>query len=117
MTVDGILKENVVRLKRFGGRDQYSGKGIEYHTEKVVIDGYPIRTQWLTKEVAQNPLFKIAAECGSIAKMFFVRNVSCVDFETVSENERYYVSVNGKNIGDYEKKDLFLTKEDLLKSL
>ena len=69
MTVDGILKENVVRLKRFGGRDQYSGKGIEYHTEKVVIDGYPIRTQWLTKEVAQNPLFKIAAECGSIAKM------------------------------------------------
>lgn len=55
--------------------------------------------------------------CGTIEKMFYVKNVSCVDFETVSENERYYVSVDGKNIGDYEKKDLFETKEDLLKSL
>ena len=49
--------------------------------------------------------------------MFYVRNTSCVDFETISENERYYVSVNGKNIGDYEKKNLFGTKEDLIKSL
>jgi len=55
--------------------------------------------------------------CGSIAKMFYVRNTSCVDFETISENERYYVSVDDKNIGDYNKKDLFLTKEDLIKSL
>ena len=55
--------------------------------------------------------------CGSIAKMFYVRNTSCVNFETISENERYYVSVNGKIIGDYDKKDLFLTKEDLIKSL
>lgn len=67
--VDGILKENAERLKKFGGRDQYSGKGIEGHTEKVVIDGYPIRTQWLTKEVAENALFQIAVRCGSIAKM------------------------------------------------
>lgn len=57
------------------------------------------------------------AVCGSIAKMFYVRTVSCVDFETVSDNERYYVSVNGKSIGDFEKKDLFETKGDLLKSL
>ena len=55
--------------------------------------------------------------CGSIAKMFYVRNTSCVNFETISENERYYVSVNDKNIGDYEKKNLFGTKEDLIKSL
>lgn len=55
--------------------------------------------------------------CGSIAKMFYVRNTSCVNFKTISENERYYVSVNDKNIGDYDKKDLFLTKEDLIKSL
>lgn len=57
------------------------------------------------------------AVCGSIAKMFYVRTVSCVDYETVSDNERYYVSVNGKCIGDFEKKDLFETKGDLLKSL
>ena len=55
--------------------------------------------------------------CGIIEKMFYVRNTSCVDFETISENERYYVSVNGKNIGGYEKKNLFGTKEDLIKSL
>ena len=55
--------------------------------------------------------------CGSIAKMFYVRNTSCVNFKTISENERYYVSVNDKNIGDYEKKNLFGTKEDLIKSL
>lgn len=54
---------------------------------------------------------------GTIEKMIYVKNVSCVDFETVSENERYYVSVNGKSIGDFEKKDLFETKEDLIKSL
>lgn len=54
---------------------------------------------------------------GIIEKMFYVRNTSCVDFETISENERYYVSVNGKNIGDFEKKNLFGTKEDLIKSL
>ncbi len=55
--------------------------------------------------------------CGSIAKMFYVKNVSCVDFETVSDNERYYVSVNGKCMGDYKKNQLFETKVDLLKSL
>lgn len=55
--------------------------------------------------------------CGSIAKMFYVKNVSCVDFETLSDNERYYVSANGKIIGDYDKNQLFETKEELLKSL
>ena len=55
--------------------------------------------------------------CGTIDKMFYVRIVSCVDYETVSDNERYYVAVNGKSIGDFEMKNLFLTKKDLIKSL
>ena len=55
--------------------------------------------------------------CGSIAKMFYVKTISCVDFETVSDNERYYVSVNGKSIGNFDKKSLFETKDELLKSL
>ena len=55
--------------------------------------------------------------CGIISKMFYVKNVSCVDFETLSDNERYYVSANGKSIGDYEKEDLFETMEKLIKSL
>ena len=77
----------------------------------------------MEKEFAFNPGDKVwlmhdnGVVCGSIAKMFYVKNVSCVDFETVSDNERYYVSLNGKSIGDYGKKDLFETKEDLIKSL
>ena len=57
------------------------------------------------------------AVCGRIVKMSFNRIVSCVDFETVSDHEWYYVSVNDKNIGSFELKDLFKTKEELLKSL
>ncbi len=55
--------------------------------------------------------------CGSIAKMFYVRNVSCVNYETVSENEKYYVSVDGKIIDSYDQTSLFRTKEELLNSL
>jgi len=55
--------------------------------------------------------------CGSIVKMFYVKNVSCVDYKTISDNESYYVSVNGKSIGDFKKESLFETKGDLLKSL
>jgi len=58
-----------------------------------------------------------AAVCGSIAKMFYVKNVSCVDFETISTNEKYYVSVNGKIVDSFDAKKLFRTKEELLKSL
>ena len=77
----------------------------------------------MEKEFAFSPGDKVwvmhdnGVACGAIEKMIYVKNVSCVDFETVSENERYYVSVNGKSIGDFEKKDLFETKEDLIKSL
>ena len=55
--------------------------------------------------------------CGSIVKMFYVKSISCVDFTTVSDNERYYVTVNGKSVGDFDKNQLFVTKENLLKSL
>lgn len=62
-------------------------------------------------------MHKNAAVCGIVEKLFFYRGISCVNFETVSDNEKYYVSVNGRSIGDFEKKDLFETKEDLIKSL
>lgn len=58
-----------------------------------------------------------AAVCGAIAKMFFVRSVSCVDYESVSENEKYYVSVDGKVIDYFDLKYLFKSKEDLINSL
>ena len=49
--------------------------------------------------------------------MTFTKAISCVDYETISESESYYVSANERNIGSYELKDLFKTKEELLKSL
>lgn len=55
--------------------------------------------------------------CGSIAKIFYTKNISCLDYTTVSDNEKYYVSVDGKTIGDYDKNQLFETKEGLIKSL
>ena len=55
--------------------------------------------------------------CGTIEKMFYVRNTSCVNFETISDNERYYVSISGKRALDFDKRALFKTKEDLIKSL
>lgn len=59
-----------------------------------------------------------AAVCGNITKMSYVKTISCVDFETISTNEKYYVSVDGKKLIDsYDASKLFRTKEDLLKSL
>lgn len=63
-----ILKENARRLKEFSGsRDQYSGRGMEFHDCRCVIPDYPIREQWLTKEVYDNPLYRQVMETGSIA--------------------------------------------------
>lgn len=58
-----------------------------------------------------------AAVCGRVEKLFYYKGISCVDFETITEKESCYVSFNGKSIGSFELKDLFKTKEELLKSL
>ena len=55
--------------------------------------------------------------CGSIAKMFYVKSLSRVDCHTVTDNEQYHVTMDGKSIGDFDKNLLFRSKEDLLKSL
>mgnify|MGYP007130416878 CR=1 FL=1 len=52
--VESILAENNKRLKNiFGTHDQFTGRGMEGHSHRVVIDDYPIRVQWLTEEVFQ----------------------------------------------------------------
>lgn len=62
-----MLAENEDRLKKiFGTHDQYTGKGMERHTHKVRIEGYPIREQWLTEEVYRNPLYQAVIKSGSI---------------------------------------------------
>ena len=68
--VKGMLKENEQRLANlFGDHDQLTGYGMDGHTEKVKIKGFPIEEQWLTEEVASNPLFVTAKKCGSIKKL------------------------------------------------
>lgn len=68
--VNAILNENKRRLTTLrGSHSQVTGRGMDGHTHKVVIDGYPIRTQYLTDEVASNGLYKMAAEAGSIYRL------------------------------------------------
>ena len=66
--VESILAENDRRVDRIlGTHDQLSGKGIFNHTNKVVIDDYPIRTQWLTDEVYNNGLYQAVLAEGSVS--------------------------------------------------
>ena len=67
-TVDDILREDRVRMAalRLEGIDQVTGEGIPAHTEKVVIPDYPIPVQYLTKEVANQGMYKKVTTLGSI---------------------------------------------------
>lgn len=92
-----ILKENEARLKKiFGTHDQYSGRGIAGHVHKAVIDGYPIRTQWLTEEVYRNNLYQDVMKAGSIeeyVKRFNEENQSDITDEDVI-NELFIARVS-----------------------
>ena len=76
---------------------------------KKVFDIKPGDTVW----VMHNNI----AVSGTVVKIWYTKFISPVDYETIGENELYYVSANGKKIGDYTRKEIFNTKEDLLKSL
>ena len=62
-------------------------------------------------------MHKNKAVCGTVTSTWFGRFISCVDYETISENESYYVSIEGKRADSFERKKLFTSKEELLKSL
>ena len=63
-------------------------------------------------------MYNDQASCGKITKSWYRKSISCVDFETISEVENYYISLAGKDLHDtYELKDLFPDKESLIKSL
>lgn len=62
-------------------------------------------------------MYQDSVVTGQISKIKYAKHKSCVTFETISDNESYYVTVNGREIGDYNLKSLFHTKEELLKSL
>ena len=62
-------------------------------------------------------MYKDKPTCGKISKMWYRKAISCVDFESITEVERYYVTVDEKAIGDFELTELFPDKESLIKSL
>lgn len=64
------------------------------------------------------------ARLGKVTRAWYTKNVSCVDFETVSEVEKYHVALplkdehcDLKEVGYYKLEELFPDKESLLKSL
>ena len=58
------------------------------------------------------------AVCATVVKVSFRKFISCVNYTTIIESELYTLSVDGKPVsGLHEKKDLFPTKADLIKSL
>lgn len=65
-----MLAENQRRLDRIllRGIDQFTGEGMPRHTERVHIKDYTIKTQWLTPEVANHPLYLDVAKAGSIRR-------------------------------------------------
>lgn len=66
-TVESILKENERRNALISAPfDAVTGKGSLGQRFKFVLDGYPIRVQWLPKEMQQIPLVKLLKKAGSM---------------------------------------------------
>lgn len=63
-------------------------------------------------------MHKDRAVCGTITKVWYTKFISPVNFETIVESEWYTVcDQDNKKIDSFRKEDLFLSKEELLKSL
>ena len=55
---------------------------------------------------------------GTVSKVWYTKFIDPVDLESVVESEWYFVcDADGGRIDSFRRKDLFLKKEDLLKSL
>ena len=55
--------------------------------------------------------------CGVIKKIWYSDFISPVDFEPVIGCVSYYIQVKSQDIGSHGRKELFTSKEDLIKSL
>ena len=63
-------------------------------------------------------MHKNRAVTGTVTKAWYTKFISPVNFETIVESEWYTVcDQDNKKIDSFRKEDLFLSKEDLLKSL
>ena len=57
-------------------------------------------------------------EKGTVSKVWYTKFISPVDLVSVVESEWYFVcDADGGRIDSFRRKDLFLKKEDLLRSL
>lgn len=85
---ESILAENNKRLKNiFGTHDQFTGRGMEGHSHRVVIDDYPIRVQWLTEEVFKNDLYQDVLKAGSIKDYTIRFNELYPDSDGINEED------------------------------
>jgi len=57
------------------------------------------------------------AVCGIIKSIFFCQGIDCVNYTDIDTREMYKVYVNEKSIGDFELKDMFSSKKELIDSL
>ena len=68
--VTEILAENERRLQDiFGRHDQLTGEGMPGHKRELAVTDYPIRRQWLTEEVWNNPLYKDLRKHGTVSAL------------------------------------------------
>lgn len=74
-------------LDMFRPRNQITGENCYGHTKKLVLNGYSLRTQWLTPEVAENPLYKMAFKAKSLSKL------------TETFNKKYGTNYEQEDIG------------------
>ena len=63
-------------------------------------------------------MHKNRAISGTVTKVWYTRFISPVDYETIVDSEWYTVcDAENKKIDSFRKETLFLSKEELLKSL
>lgn len=63
-------------------------------------------------------MHKNRAISGTVTKAWYTKFISPVDYETIVDSEWYIVcDAENKKIDSFRKETLFLSKEDLLKSL
>ena len=65
--IQGIIKENERRNAEIYAKfDPVTGYGSVGERKKIVIDDFPIHTQWVPVEMMRVPLVKQLVECGSV---------------------------------------------------
>ena len=91
IAIQNIIEENNRRNAEVYARfDPISGFGSVGERVKVVIEDFPIRTQYLPVEMMKVPLVRQLAECGSIQK--FLQEIGATDEEDYEEDRLKVIS-------------------------